>query len=85
MRTAKIGPDLSWLLSLLRFVLSLCEQSEAVPPGVFNFLVSVEELLSDNEWILANSKLIIGTANGFWRLRISFSDSEYIFATANEF
>ena len=51
MRIAKIGPDLCWLLSLLRFV--LCEQSEADPPGVFNFLVSVEELLSDNEWILA--------------------------------
>ena len=54
MRTAKIGPDLSWLiLLLLRFVLPLCEQSEAVPPGFFNFLASVEELLSDSEWILA--------------------------------
>ena len=53
MRIAKIEPDLCWLLSPLRFVLSLCEQSEADPPGVFNFLVSVEELLSDNEWILA--------------------------------
>ena len=82
MRIAKIGPDLCWLLSLLRFVLSLCEQSEADPPGVFNFLVSVEEL---QRMDFSDSKLIIGPANGFWRLRISFSDSEYIFATAKEF
>ena len=53
MRTAKIGPNLSWLLLLLRFVLSLCEQSEAVPSGFFNFLASVEELLRDSDWILA--------------------------------
>ena len=71
MRTAKIGPDLSWLLSLLRFVLSLCEKSEAVPPGFFNFLVSVEELLSDNKWILA-------IAN-------NYRDSEWFLAIANKF
>ena len=53
MRTTKFGPDLSWLLLLVRFVLSLCEQSEAVPPGFFNFLASFEELLRDSEWILA--------------------------------
>ena len=40
-------------LLLLRFVLSLCEQSEVVPAGLFNFLASVEDLLSDSDWILA--------------------------------
>ena len=34
---------------LLGCVLSLCLQSEAVPPGFFNFLASVEELLCDSE------------------------------------
>ena len=40
-------------LLLLRFVLSLCEQSGVVPAGLFNFLASVEDLLSDSDWILA--------------------------------
>jgi len=40
-------------LLLLRFVLSLSEQSEAVPLEFFNFLASVEDLLSDSDWILA--------------------------------
>ena len=51
MRIAKIGPDLCWLLSLLRFVLSLCEQSEADPPG---FLTSLYPL-----------KNYLATTNGF--------------------
>ena len=40
-------------LLMLRSVLSLCQQSEAVPPGFCNFLEFVEELLGDSEWILA--------------------------------
>ena len=45
---------------LLRCVLSLSMQSEAVPPGFFNFLALVEELQCDSERLVnTNSPAVV--------------------------
>ena len=45
---------------LLGCALSLCFQSEAVPPGFFDFLASFEELLCDNERLVnTNSPAVV--------------------------
>ena len=67
-------------LLMLRFVLSLCQQSEAVPPGFLQLPWIRWRITWRQRMDFSDSKLVLGTANGFWRLRISFRDSEYIFA-----
>ena len=44
---------------LLGCVLSWSTQSEAVPPGFFNFLASVDELLHDSERLVNMNSLAV--------------------------
>lgn len=59
-RSSRWRPGSFSLLLLLKFVLLLCMQSVAVPPGFNNFLALDEELLSDSgQLAITNSPTVL--------------------------